>query len=218
MIEQAVPQRRNEAGTVGACVALALGGSYLLTRVSMIIDVLRPGIGFLLNALLLLLCVALAVGIAQPDDWRSYLGLGAFDWRGVVAGFVLFGVLTIVETLVLGSLVFAPIRALLVGVGLTQSVSFYEQPLPLAVVLLPAAEELFFRGYVQNRLQRLIGPNRALLVATAIWSVWHFWAPQEFIRRLFAGLCVEGLLFRWRQNTWPSLIVHISRVVARSFL
>ena len=199
---------------------LALSGSYLFMRYPPTVNAISEmSRGFLLNALLLLLLVNVAVLTDRPSDWRSYLGLETLDWRGILFGFALLAAFTAVTKAILEPLILTMTSRILVGLGFSQSASFFETSwLPLLVVLLPVTEEIYFRGYLQNRLQDLIGPNKALLVATVTWALWHVWAPQEFLRRLLTGLCVEGVLFRWRQNTWPSLIVHTSRVAARAML
>jgi membrane protease YdiL (CAAX protease family) len=214
--------RKSNVTLVGlvASVMLALGGSYLFTRCpSTAKTIEEKEVGFLLNALLLLVIVYGIVILERPPAWRAYLGLATFDWRGVLYGFLLFILLTVVTRILLDRFILNFTSQFLSNLGMTQSASFYEAyRLPLVLVLLPVAEELFFRGYLQNRLQELLSPNKGLLVATVIWAAWHVWAPQEFVRRLLAGLCVEGLLFRWRQNTWPPLIVHASRVTLRAML
>jgi membrane protease YdiL (CAAX protease family) len=204
---------------LAASVAAALGGTYLLGRyLPRVVAAGGSGVWFAaITALLLGLTLTLAQ-LDQPTSWRRTLGLSAFDWRGALAGLGLFAAFSLAEQLILGAAL-ASISGALIGIGLTPSLSFYGSPqTPLALLLLPAAEELYFRGYVQRSLQRRIGRTGAWLLATLIWSLWHVWAPQELVRRLLAGLCVEALLFRWRQNTWPSLIVHTSRVVARAAL
>ncbi len=212
------PRARAGRPRLWPSIALSVAGSYALLG-SPAASLALGSAGFLLNALLLLLLVLLAVRAAGPADWRAFLALRPFDARGALYGLGLFALYTLAERALLGPLLFAPLSGALRGQGLTFAISFFETGrLSAAVLLLPAAEELFFRGYVQRQLQPRIGRNRALVVATIIWSLWHVWAPQEFFRRLAGGLCVEGLLFRWRQNTWPSLIVHVGRVLARAAL
>ena len=198
-------------------VVVALIGSYLFTRYPPMAGILQ-GRGFLLNGLLLLVIVVGTGMLEHPSSWRVHLGLEAFDGRGVLCGFLLFALFTIVISVVLEPWLLAS-SAFLSRLGMMPSMSFYAVVrLPWVWVLLPAAEELYFRGYLQNRLQKVLRPNLGLLVATLIWAVWHVWAPQAFVGRLLQGLCVEGLLFRWRRTTWPPLIIHVSRVVARGFL
>lgn len=204
---------------LAASVAVALGGTYLLGRY---LPGALAGIGaavwFASITLLLLGLVLALTQLDLPTPWQRSLGLTYFDWRGVLAGLGLFAAVSLLEKLALGALL-ASLSGLLVGIGLTPSLSFYSAPqTPLVLLLLPAAEELYFRGYLQRSLQRRMGRTGAWLLATLIWTLWHVWAPHELVRRLLGGLCVEGLLFRWRQNTWPSLIVHTSRVVLRAAL
>lgn len=74
----------------------------------------------------------------------------------------------------------------------------YEQILLalLVVVIAPVVEEMFFRGLVQNQLQKLVSPVIALVVASAIFAGLHF-DLVTFVGLFFFGL-IAGLLFQRR--------------------
>ena len=68
-------------------------------------------------------------------------------------------------------------------------------------------EELFFRGYVQNRLQSVAGKNVAVFLSAVIWDFSHLFGLVSIAERFFYGL-VYAIVFRLRQNTTPTMIVH----------
>ena len=61
----------------------------------------------------------------------------------------------------------------------------------LAVVVAPVVEEMFFRGLVQNQLQKLVSPNLALVTTAAVFAGIHF----QLVPLL--GLFIFGLVAGW---------------------
>jgi len=85
-------------------------------------------------------------------------------------------------------------------------------PLIVGLVLLlwvGPIEEIYWRGFVQDRLQQKWGPLTGFLAAAAIYALVHIWAFNLMLF-LAAGLC--GLFWGavyWRfKSLWPGIISH----------
>ncbi len=88
------------------------------------------------------------------------------------------------------------------------------QASPLAIGLLllfwvGPAEEIFWRGFVQERLCERYGRTGGYLVATLIYAVIHVFGFNFmlFMASLFCGLFWGALYLRYR-SVWPGLISH----------
>ncbi len=68
-------------------------------------------------------------------------------------------------------------------------------------------EELFFRGYIQNKLQEIVGKDMAIFLSALIWDFCHLWGLVNVVERFFYGL-VYAFVFRTRQNTTGTMIDH----------
>lgn len=171
-------------------------------------------IGFGLTALVLV-----TIWLERPANIRQFFKLGPLDWRSVILLVLGIGILDALEVAFLRKALYEPLRLFLVSLGLwgqpTLEINLAPDPnmvglnllLLLSMVWIEAPEEIFFRGYVQNRLQEHIGPNWAILVGAIVWDAWHLAAPAEFFRRLLFAL-LFSLVFRWRQNTTALAVVH----------
>jgi CAAX protease family protein len=73
-------------------------------------------------------------------------------------------------------------------------------------VVVPWVEELYVRGSLLPRMQRL-GPW-APLVNTALFSLYHVWLPWEFFGRLAALLPAVYIVW-WNRDIRVSIWVHI---------
>ncbi|MFP4543160.1 MAG: CPBP family intramembrane glutamic endopeptidase [Bacteroidota bacterium] len=71
------------------------------------------------------------------------------------------------------------------------------------------AEEIFWRGFAQFRMQGKTTPFRAWLITTAVYALVHIWAFNFmlFMAALIVGLFWGWIFYRW-QNVWPALISH----------
>ena len=82
----------------------------------------------------------------------------------------------------------------------------------LLVFLIGPAEELFWRGYVQRTLSRLIGGKHpadlAFLVTAAIYALVHIWSFNFMLvmAALVAGV-VWGFIYRLCPKALPALVV-----------
>ena len=85
-------------------------------------------------------------------------------------------------------------------------------PLLIGLLLLlwiGPAEEIFWRGFAQHRLQKKFGAWRGYLLTTAAYALVHIWA---FNFMLFTAALVCGVFWGWMfmrfRSVWPGLISH----------
>ncbi len=71
----------------------------------------------------------------------------------------------------------------------------------------PIVEELYFRGWLLPRLDRL--GRWAPLVNVALFSLYHFWLPAPLLSR-FAAILPVAYAVRWRRNVYLGMVVHIA--------
>jgi membrane protease YdiL (CAAX protease family) len=72
-------------------------------------------------------------------------------------------------------------------------------------IILPAVEELYFRGYLLPRLSR--HGNWAPVLNTLLFSLYHLWTPWQFISRI--GFFLPTVWVTWRKKDLRvSLWVH----------
>jgi membrane protease YdiL (CAAX protease family) len=75
--------------------------------------------------------------------------------------------------------------------------------------LIPAVcEELFFRGFVQQKLGKVVNPHAAIWITAAIFSLMHL-QFYGFFGRLFLGALLGYLLYK-SGSLWPSIIAHFT--------
>jgi membrane protease YdiL (CAAX protease family) len=79
----------------------------------------------------------------------------------------------------------------------------------LLLLWIGPAEEIFWRGFAQHRLQVKFGPWKGYLLATAVYALVHIWA---FNVMLFTAALVCGMFWGWMfmkfKSVWPGLISH----------
>jgi membrane protease YdiL (CAAX protease family) len=92
----------------------------------------------------------------------------------------------------------------------------------LVVAVVPAiGEELIFRGFLQEKLQKATGnPILAIWLAGFIFSAFHL-QFAGLVPRFMLGVGL-GYLFYWTQNLWVPIIAHFfingSQIVGQYFL
>jgi membrane protease YdiL (CAAX protease family) len=69
----------------------------------------------------------------------------------------------------------------------------------------PIVEELYFRGYLLPRMERL--GRWAPLVNVSLFSVYHFWSPWQIVARIL-GLGPTVYAVRWKRNIYLGMAVH----------
>lgn len=78
----------------------------------------------------------------------------------------------------------------------------------LLLFLIGPAEEMFWRGFVQNRLGDVIGPLASMSVTCAVYALVHIWSFNFMLvmAALVAG-AVWGFLY-WLKPSWlPALVI-----------
>lgn len=79
----------------------------------------------------------------------------------------------------------------------------------LLLLWIGPAEEIFWRGFVQQRLAENLGAWKGYLVTSSIYAVIHIWA-FNFMLVMAALIC--GLFWGWMflnyKSVWPGLISH----------
>ena len=79
----------------------------------------------------------------------------------------------------------------------------------LLIFIIGPSEEIFWRGFVQNKISKLTKPKNALIITTIIYSLVHIWAlnPMLLVAALVLGLHWGILFFRYR-SLIPGIISH----------
>jgi membrane protease YdiL (CAAX protease family) len=146
--------------------------------------------------------------LRRPGEGREWLRLGA-PRPGTVGRLVRIAVLGM-----MGAWAAALLCSLLPGyrqlVAAQATLGGWRTPAELAraVVLLAALpaffEELFFRGYLLDRLERAWGPRAALVGQAALFAPLH--GPAAPVAAVI-GL-VNGSLARTGRSLWPGILLH----------
>lgn len=71
----------------------------------------------------------------------------------------------------------------------------------------PIVEELYFRGYLLPRMERM--GRWAPLVNVSLFSLYHFWSPWQLIARIL-GFGPTVYAVRWKQSVYLGMVVHCS--------
>jgi membrane protease YdiL (CAAX protease family) len=69
----------------------------------------------------------------------------------------------------------------------------------------PVVEELYFRGYLLPRMERL--GRWAPLVNVSLFSLYHFWSPWQVVARIL-GIGPMVYAVRWKRNVYLGMVVH----------
>jgi membrane protease YdiL (CAAX protease family) len=86
----------------------------------------------------------------------------------------------------------------------------YEIPVALLLLLwIGPAEEIFWRGMVQQRLETRLGRWGAMAAASILYAAVHAWS-MNLMLVLAALLCglAWGTLFARTRNLWPCIVSH----------
>jgi uncharacterized protein len=79
----------------------------------------------------------------------------------------------------------------------------------LLLLLIGPAEEIFWRGFAQRRMQGKFGAWKGFLLTTAVYGFVHIWA-FNFMLLMAALIC--GFFWGWMylkyKSVWPGLISH----------
>jgi uncharacterized protein len=69
----------------------------------------------------------------------------------------------------------------------------------------PVVEELYFRGFLLPRMERL--GRWAPLVNATLFSIYHFWSPWQIVARIL-GIGPMVYAVRWKRNVYLGMAVH----------
>jgi membrane protease YdiL (CAAX protease family) len=147
------------------------------------------------------------VGLKRPDRWLPTIGLALIVGIGYQA---------------LDIFIIAPFLQYLTGEAINLSLfSDLQGNLLLLIVLLAASwteaafiEEMFFRGYLFNRITDLVGKERAGILIALIGSSLVFGAGHAYqgitgvIDTVLAGLVLGLLYLHARRNLWLPILTH----------
>ena len=79
----------------------------------------------------------------------------------------------------------------------------------LLIFIIGPSEEIFWRGFVQNKLSQLNSPKKALIITTIIYCLVHIWALNPMLLVAAHVLGVHwGLLFYKYKSLVPGIISH----------
>lgn len=81
------------------------------------------------------------------------------------------------------------------------------------VTVVPAIEELLFRGFLQNWLHRYFSFRSAIVITSLIFAAFHFSTKQgvlnfELLPTLFVLSCFLGYLYERQSSLWASIGLH----------
>ncbi|EAM0952826.1 CPBP family intramembrane metalloprotease, partial [Campylobacter jejuni] len=73
------------------------------------------------------------------------------------------------------------------------------------ILLVVLVEEVYFRGYLQQRLSQILNPNSALLIASIAFGLIHYRSGVLMI--VFASLAgiIYGLAYKYSKSLWISV-------------
>ena len=72
-------------------------------------------------------------------------------------------------------------------------------------VIGPVVEELYFRGFLLPRMERL--GRWAPLVNATLFSIYHFWSPWQLVARIL-GIGPMVYAVWWKRNVYLGMAVH----------
>ena len=139
-----------------------------------------------------------SLGFAFPQALRSLL----LPWVALLLS-LSFGVFyaIVISALGIDSLLPDPVPERVLGDGLYRIVN-----IALIGILGPAVEELFFRGFLLAALVQPLGPLRAALLGSAIFSATHG-SLGVLVPFFVSGLLLSWLYLKTR-SIWPPFMAH----------
>jgi len=183
----------------------------------------RIVISFISNAAFMVAFVYLIFKREAKTSFRSFYKIERLDVKGIWLIIAISIILQTLNAVFLNKFLLEPARGFLISIGIFGGkigLGTWEivpplspsEALLLTVFLaafwwLEVPEELFFRGYIQNKAQNIIGKNSAMLLSAFLWDIAHLFGLVNIVERFIYGL-VYGFVFRIRQNTTPTMIFH----------
>lgn len=81
------------------------------------------------------------------------------------------------------------------------------------IFIVPAVEELLFRGFFQNWLKRFMGQWKAVALTSLVFAFFHFSPSQgmgniELLISLFVLSCFLGFIYERQKSLWAPISMH----------
>ncbi len=162
------------------------------------------------------LLVGLPFILARRMRHLAAFDCGWFRWsRSEFAWFWLMPLGVILSAAVTGLLVY------LLGWRITTGVAYQHEGDPVwgvamlvwltafSILVGPFAEEVFWRGYVQSTLTRLVPPALAIVIQAALFGLIHFRPVLGFMQASLFGL-IFGLWCYRRKTLLPAILMHVA--------
>ncbi len=154
-------------------------------------------------------------GAAAALPYRQRLALREWFWLFpvlIVAAFVGFGVHRLVEPWLIGLFGWLPewfvVPIPLGGLNDYSGAAWIVTLCAFFVlngVIGPVVEELYFRGFLLPRMERL--GRWAPLVNATLFSIYHFWSPWQLVARIL-GIGPMVYAVWWKRNVYLGMAVH----------
>ena len=144
----------------------------------------------------------------QKEENRPKFRAGLPDILiGAASAAVLYGIFRL-GSVVLGAILSSSSEQIEWVYARGEGVSLTTVSLLLLFITSPA-EEIFWRGYVQNQLAGMFPPAAAVVLGACIYSAVHIWTfnPTLLLAAFIAGL-FWGFLYLWRKSLTPVIIAH----------
>jgi uncharacterized protein len=143
----------------------------------------------------------------EAINYRLYFFEPKFILVGVISAAVLYGVFFLGD--IVSKLILPFADKQIVGVYSNKSLS---DPVIIGLLLLfiiGPAEEVFWRGFVQDTLAEKFGDNKGWIIASMIYGGVHIFAMNFmlFMAALVCGL-FWGWIFKKYRSVWPGIISH----------
>ncbi len=167
-------------------------------------------IGFLSLAVFMTAFLFFLTRKERVTDWRAFFKVERLDIRGIWLCFGLGVLLQTLNAAFLWNFVLKPVRDFLSSLGLSGSAIGLgtggtvpalapNQAILLTVFLLvfwwlEVPEELFFRGYLQNKFQSIVGKNTAAVISAIVWDLAHLWGLVNILERFLYPIGNRSLL------------------------
>ena len=148
-----------------------------------------------------------AIGAQRKTQQKHWDFKPAHILTGFLSAVLLYAIFFIGHTLSVQLFPFAQAQILQIYTTKSQM-----SPTIISLLLLfwiGPAEEIFWRGFLQERLMKIFGSNKGWLIATFLYAAIHFYA-MNFMLFMAALICGAfwGYLYKRQGSLWPVIISH----------
>lgn len=82
------------------------------------------------------------------------------------------------------------------------------------VAIVPVAEEMLFRGYLQTWLKGHLSSKRSIMITSAVFALFHYsfqqgWSNLELLLSLFMLSMFLGLIYEKKESLWAPIGLHM---------